>query len=177
MKRLIATAVLVAFAAAPALADPKSDLLAAFTKFNLAKSYHMSMTSKSGTAEMDFAPPSKIHMKMPQGEMIKIDQTMWMNTGGTWRKFTIPGMDQIVSNYTGMATVTKGQPDDFTVTDLGIKSPDGAPLHAYSVVNKSMNSPSTIYVDAGGNVVRMEDNKGDIMRISQVNSVDIEPPN
>jgi hypothetical protein len=181
MKRFLFALALVAFAAAPALADPKSDVMSAFMQFGKATSYHMSVSSKRGSMEADMALPGKMHMISPQFEMIKIDTTTWMKIGGQWRQMSMPGMDTMTAAVTGRIAMLRGseQPDDYTVNDLGMKSSltGGAPMHAYSVTNKAGTSPATIFID-GGKVVEV-DNAGDGTSItfSKFNApVDIQPP-
>jgi hypothetical protein len=178
MKRLLCAFVLVAFAAAPALADPKSDVLAAFLQFGKATSYHIDVAAKRGSVEADMAPPGKMHIISPQFEMIKIDTMTYMKIGGQWRQMSMPGMEAMTGAVTSTMSMTKGDPDDFTVTDLGMKSPNsgGSPLHAYAVTNKAGKSPATIFID-GGKVVEIDNTDGTSVKISKYNvPVDIQPP-
>jgi len=179
MKRLLCALALVAFTAAPALADPKSDVLAAFLQFGKASSYHMEFATKHGSMEADMAPPGKMHLISPQFEMIKIDTATWMKIGGQWRQFSVPGMETMTGAVTSTIAMAKGDPEDFTVTDLGLKSPlsGGSPVHAYSVTNKAGKSPATIFID-GGKVVEIDNaTDGTSVKISQYNApVDIHPP-
>jgi hypothetical protein len=177
-KRLLCALALVAFAATPALADPKSDVLAAFLEFGKATSYHIDVTAKRGSVEADVAPPGKMHVVSPQFEMIKIDATTYMKIGGQWRQMSIPGMEAMTGAVTSTLAMTKSNPDDFTVTDLGMKSPSsgGSPLHAYAVSNKTGASPATIFID-GGKVVEIDSTDGTSVKISKYNvPVDIQPP-
>lgn len=178
MKRLLCAIALVAFTAAPALADPKSDVLAAFIQFGKATSYHIDVAAKRGSVEADMAPPGKMHIISPQFEMIKIDTMTYMKIGGQWRQMSMPGMEAMTGAVTSTMSMTKGDPDDFTVTDLGMKSLNsgGSPLHAYSVTNKAGKSPATIFID-GGKVVEIDNTDGTSVKISKYNvPVDIQPP-
>jgi len=178
IKRLLCALALVVFAATPALADPKSDLMAAFLQFGKATSYHMDVTAKRGTVAIDVAPPGKMHVISPQFEMIKIDTTTYMKIGGQWRSMSIPGVEAMTGAVSSTMAMTKGEPDDFTVTDLGMKSPNagGSPLHAYSVTNKAGKSPATIFID-GGKVVEIDNTDGTSVTISKYNvPVDIQAP-
>jgi len=178
IKRSLCALGLVAFAAAPALADPKSDVLAAFLQLGKATSYHIDVAAKGGSVEADMAPPGKMHVISPQFEMIKIDTTTYMKIGGQWRQMSIPGMEAMTGAVMSSIALTKGEPDDFTVTDLGMKSPNsgGLPLHAYSVANKAGKSPATVFLD-GGKVVEIDSTDGSNVKISKYNvPVDIQPP-
>ena len=63
------------------------------------------------------------------------------------------------------------------VTDLGMKSPDGVPLHAYMVRNKAGKSPATIYLDRRGTLVRIDNTDGTSVKFSKFNAhIDIQPP-
>jgi hypothetical protein len=178
IKRSLCALALVAFAAAPAMADPKSDVMAAFLQFGKATSYHIDIAAKRGSIEADMVLPGRMHIVSPQFEMIKIDTTTYMKIGGQWRSMSMPGMEAMTGAVTSRMAMTKGTPEDFTVTDLGMKSPDsgGSPLHAYSVANKAGNSPSTIFLD-GGKVVEIDGDGGTSVKISKYNvPVDIQPP-
>ena len=100
MKRLLCALALVVFAATPALADPKSDLLAAMGHFAKATTFHMSVTGRGRTMNGDFALPTKMHIISPQFEMIKIDTTTWVKLKGTWQKFALPGTDHMLGGST-----------------------------------------------------------------------------
>lgn len=177
MKHVLATLALLAFAAAPALADPKSDVMAAMVQFSKATSYHMSVAGKGRTMEADFVMPGKMHMTSAQFEAIKIDTTMWVKMGGKWQQFNMPGMDQMMGSVN--ASIAAAHPNDKTVvTDLGMKSPigGGPPLHAYSVSSEAGKSPSTLFVD-GGRLVEIDSADGTSARFSKFNDpVDISPP-
>jgi hypothetical protein len=177
MKRLLCALALVAFAAAPALADPKSDLVTAMLQFNKATSYHIAATGKGRTMEADMMLPSKMHVYVGPMEMIKIDSTMWVKVNGSWQKLTMPGADQMTATLNNAAAIAHTAPDDLVVTDLGMKSPAGVPLHAYTVSNKAGNSPSTVYLDASGLLVRVESTDGTVVTFSKFNAVPpIDPP-
>jgi hypothetical protein len=178
MRRLLCALALVAFAAAPALADPKSDIMSAMITFGRATSYHMDITAKGHTMAGDIAPPNKMHMSSAEFEMIKIDSTIWIKIGGSWRKMNFPGADQMTAAYTSALETAKSAPDDLIVTDLGMKVPasGGAPLHAYTVTNKAGKSPSTMFLD-GSTFVEADTTDGSSIRFSKFNvPVDISPP-
>jgi hypothetical protein len=178
MKRLLCALGLVVFAVAPALADPKSDLMAAMLQFGKATTYHMDVSAKGHTMAADMALPNKMHMMTPEFEMIKIDSTTWMKIGGKWRQFTVPGMDQITGVFNNAIATAHGAPEDLVVSDLGMKSPagGGGPLHAYQVTNKSGKTPSTIFLD-DNTLVEVDTIDGTFVKFSKYNvPVDITPP-
>jgi hypothetical protein len=180
MKRLVCALALFAFAAAPALADPKSDIMGAMINLQKAGTYHITFNTKNNQKmDIDFALPAKMHMVSPQMEMIKIDQTVWIKAGGQWRQMNIPGMDQMTNSVTGAIDMARSQADELVVTDLGMKTPvtGGPPLHAYSMTNKAGKSPATVFLDGG--VVREIDNTdGSSAVFSKIGTpVDISPPN
>ena len=181
MRRFLCALALVAFGAAPALADPKSDLIAAMAQFGKANSYHITAVAKGRTMEADMALPAKMHVYSGPMEMIKIDQTMWIKAGSNWQKLNLaalPGGDQIMGAFNGAIATAHTAPDDMVVSDLGMKSPEGAPLHAYSITNKAGKSPSTVFLDGSGALVRVESTDGTVVKFSRYNAIDpIVPPN
>jgi hypothetical protein len=177
MRRFLSALALVAFAAAPALADPKSDLMAAMGQFAKSTSYHVSASGKGTGMEADMMLPSKMHITAGPMEMIKIDATTWVKLNGKWQKFAFPGMDQMTAGLTGAVATARSAPDDMVVTDLGMKSPEGTPLHAYAITNKAGKSPSTLFIDGSGRLVRVEGTDGMVVKFSKFNDVaPIEPP-
>lgn len=170
MKRLLWTLALIAFSAAPALASPASDVQGAMIMLGTAKSYHVTFTAKGKTGDIDVVKPDKMHVVMPPMEMVKIGDTSYMKMGGTWRKFTIPGMsEQITSMYEGAIHKVSSHADDVVVTDLGSKVVDGASLHAYVVKNKDAKEPTTVYIDGRGEPARLETADGTVVRFSKIN--------
>jgi hypothetical protein len=179
MKRLLCALALVAFAAAPALADPKSDLISAMMQFQKVSSFHVSATDYGKTIELDMALPGKMHATMGGMEAIKIDNTTWVKMGGSWHQYAIPMLDSMTGFVTHAVDVATGKssPDDMLVTDLGTKSPDGSPLHAYMVTSKSGKDATTLYVDNTSKLVRVDAPDGAIVRFSKFNAIDpIVPP-
>lgn len=174
MKRLLCALVLFAFAAAPALADPKSDLMTALTQTAKQSSFHVTATDRGKTFDMDLAPPNKMHMMAGPMEFIKIDSTMYMKMNGTWRQMNIPGMETMMGSVTSAVGYAQGKynPDDVTVTDLGMKSPEGVPLHAYSVTNKTGHAPTTLFIDGSSRLARIEGENGMVIRFSKYGAID-----
>jgi hypothetical protein len=173
MKRLLAVAILTALAAAPALADPKADLLAAMSQLSKAASYHATAVSRGQTVEFDSANAgTKMRVATGPMEMIKIDQTMWVKMNGSWRKMTIPGAENMTAAIDRALATVRNSKDDAVITDLGMKSPDGAPLHAYGVTNKSGTSPSTVYLDGGGTLARIDTTDGTVIKFSKYNAIE-----
>lgn len=179
MKRLLFVLALVAFAAAPALADPKSDVGAAMLSFGKATSYHMDVSSKGQTMSVDFAPsPNKMHMSSAQFEVIRIDDSMWVKTGGKWQKLPAIAGAQVTAGVNNALATVKSTQEDATITNLGMKVPatGGAPLHAYSVTTKS-GTQATIFLD-GATLIETDTTDGSSVRFSNFNAVaPIVPPN
>jgi hypothetical protein len=179
MKRLLCALAVFAFAAAPALADPKSDVLAAMANLQKAGTYHIAFNGKNNqTMNADFALPAKMHVVSPQMEMIKIDQTVWIKVGGQWRQMNIPGVEQMTGNVTAAIDMAKGQTEDLIVTDLGMKTPlsGGSPLHAYTMTNKAGQSPATVFLD-GRTLKEVDNTDGSSVIFSKIGvPVDISPP-
>lgn len=172
MRRFLCALALVAFAVAPALADPKSDLLASMGQFARANSYHITASGMGRTMEADMALPGKMHMMAGPMEMIKIDQNMWVKLNGSWQKLNLPNMDQFTAGINNAIATAHSAPDDLVVTDLGMKSPEGTPLHAYTITNKAGKSPSTVYLDGSGTLVRVEGIDGTVVKFSRFNAID-----
>jgi uncharacterized protein YaiE (UPF0345 family) len=169
LKRLLCALALVVFAAAPALADPKADVANAFILFGKASSYHISAAAKGRAVEVDTEKPDKMHVVSGPMELVKIGTTTWVKAGGSWQQFNFPGLDQITSAYSGALNVVQSPQDDVTVTDLGTKTIDGTPLHAYSIVQKS--GSATVYIDNGsGYPVRVVTADGSSVTFSKFNT-------
>jgi hypothetical protein len=174
MKRLLFALALFAFAAAPALADPKSDLMTALMQTAKQPSFHVTATDKGKTFDMDMALPDKMHMMMGPMEMIKLGSTMYLKMNGTWRQMNMPGMDAMMGNVANYVAYARGKynPDDTVVTDLGMKSPDGIPMHAYSVTNKGDHDPTMLYIDSSSRLARVDAADGAVVRFSKWGAID-----
>lgn len=171
MKRLLLVLALVAATRFPVLADSTTDLKNAMLNLAKATSYHVTATVKGHEVDADMMPPAKIHVTASGMEMIKIDSEMYLKMGGSWRKFAIPGMDQMTQMFTGQLESAKHPATDMIVTDLGPKIVDGVPLHGYSVRSKSdAHAASTMYIDGAGNIVRIEAPDGGVITISKFNA-------
>ncbi len=178
MKRLPCTLALLVLAAAPALADPKSDVTAAMTQFAKATSYHVAVVGRGQTMDGDLALPSKMHLTSAQLEMIKIGSRTWVKFGGKWQQFQIPGIEKMTAVISNAIAAARDKTDDMVVTDLGMRPPlaGGPPLHAYSVKNNAGTSPTTLFLD-GGLLVEIDSADGTSAKFSKFNvPVAIEPP-
>jgi hypothetical protein len=170
MKRLLCALALVAVTTAPVLASPQSDVEGAMIGLGTAKSYHISVTGKGRTADIDMVKPGKMHLTAGPMEMIKIDNTSYMKLNGTWQKFAIPGVsDQITSMYEGAIKNATSHPDELVVTDVGNTVVDGVPLHGYTVKTKNQATPFTTYLDSKGLPVRMDAADGTVIHFSKIN--------
>ena len=163
--------VLVLSAVVPALADPTNDVKNAFVKLATASSYHVQIEAHGKTLEGDVAPPDKSHFVMPPMEMIMLGKTTYVKINGSWMQFAVPGVDKMFAGYQQVTSMAK-TPENVSVTDLGMKSPDGAPLHAYSIKNTDSSTPAIVYVDGSGSAVRVDEtsaNGTSIIRFSNFN--------
>jgi hypothetical protein len=154
VKRFAIIAALVLVTAAPALADPTSDLEGAFVKLAAAKSYRVSTAMPSGPAmKIEIVNPGRSHSLMDGMEIIVIDNTTYTKMGGKWQKQTSP---VAAGSGASMAQPYATPGPGSTIRDLGMKTVAGASLHAYAV-QKSASAPTgTIFVDGNGMVARME---------------------
>jgi outer membrane lipoprotein-sorting protein len=171
MKRLLCALALVVFSAAPALADPKSDVTGAMVTLGTAKSYHVMVNSHGQTGDIDMVKPDKMHVVFGPMEMIKIANASYMKMNGSWQKFSMPGVsERLTGMYEGVLKNATSHVDDLIVTDLGNKVVDGVPLHAYTLKNKdSTVAPSTVYLDGKGMPVRMDTSDGTVVHFSKIN--------
>lgn len=178
MKRLLAALTLVALTAAPALASPTSDVTDAMIKLGTAKSYHLNVTSRGQTVDVDFVKPDKQHVTVTGMEFIKLGAAMYTKMGGTWQKFAVPGVaDRITGMFDGAIKNATGHPENLVVVDLGPKVVSGLPLHAYSIKDKDASVASTVYLDGRGTPVRLETNDGTTLVISKINDpIEIDAP-
>lgn len=177
MKRLLLALALVAASAGPALADPAGDVRSAMLEFAKLTSFHMSASSQGKTVEADFLPPGKAHFIMPPLEVITIDGTVWAKINGTWQTFAFPGITQLTGTFSAAIDALRNPSADMTVTDLGEKTVDGTQLHAYGVTSTSGGTPSTVYIDANGRLVRAEGGSAGVVRFSRFNApLEIDPP-
>jgi hypothetical protein len=178
MKRLLLAFALALTALAPALADPGSDVRGAMMALARATSFHISADAGGQQVEADFVPPEKAHFVAGPVEVITISGTTWMKFGGSWRQFSIPGMDRLTGFVTGTIDTLRDPPEDMTVTDLGMKPADGVPLHAYAVASKSGGYADTVYLDRSGTIARIDIPNSGSVRFSRYNApVTIDPPN
>jgi hypothetical protein len=178
MNRLILALAVTLFAAAPALADPTSDVKNAMIAFANAKSFHVSAEASGRNVEADIVPPAKAHFIAGPFEMITISGTTWVKAGGSWHQFSVPGMDRITVFVNGAIDTVRNPPADLVVTDLGTKTIEGATLHGYTITNKAGDSPSTVYLDGSGMLARVEGSGGSVVRFSKFNApLQIDPPN
>lgn len=173
MIRMFALVALVVLSAAPALADATADVKSAFVALSKASSYHVAATTASGGRPMsgDFVRPGKLHVTAGPMEMIVIDSATYVKMQGTWHEFAFPGADRMTGAFAHVQSYLKSH-DDLAATDLGPKVVDGSTLHAYDVKGGGSDKPATVYLDAGGNLVRIDATDGEgttIIRFSNVN--------
>jgi hypothetical protein len=165
VKRLLALVAMVAATTATVFADPTNDLKNAMINLSKATSFHVTASAQGHTMEGDIVRPNKMHITAGPMEMINIDQTTYVKMGGTWREFTMPGMDRVmapINNVQAFAERAKSNPN-ISVSDLGMKTVDGVSYHAYLVKDgDGSGSATTVYVDGNGYPARVDvtDSKG-----------------
>jgi len=180
MRRLLAFFALFALSTGLAAADTlPPQLVAAFETFGNAKSYHMSVSDHGKQVEMDFVKPDRFHMTMSGGQMeiIKISDDTYMKMGGSWRKFSVPGMDKMMQSTTQFSAYSAHR-EDIKVTDLGTATVDGTPTHEYGIANsKTPDDVTDVYIASDNTVRKMTTKSGGVILITNYNgAISIDPP-
>ena len=165
MRRLGFALVMIAAVAAPAFADPAADTvknsLLAFAKLT---SYHATIDSSGKTLELDMVNPNKMHVTIGPIEAIMLDGAMYVKPQGSWMKIPTAASGMMGAAFMGAVDRAKSAvtQENFTATDLGMKTVGGTSLHAYSVKSKDSSKPATMYMDSAGMLARIEvtDDKG-----------------
>jgi hypothetical protein len=117
-------------------------------------SYHMTLiTPEQGTVEADVINPGRMHMSMKNMEIIVVNQSMYMKQDGAWKKYPI---DDDLYMQTDPFKRLAADAGTYTVDDLGMKVVGGTPLHAYRSTSLKTHHVSTLYLDAGDRIVRIE---------------------
>jgi hypothetical protein len=128
-------------------------------------SYHFEMTMTAGPGATksvgDVASLNPIRMRIStdmgaQGtmQMVVLPPYTYMNMGGTgWKKMggDIGSMAQM-----DVASMMKKQAGNYTVSDLGMQSRDGAMLHAYRINDTKQKTVSDVFLDGAGRMARFE---------------------
>jgi hypothetical protein len=160
--------------AAPAQAQLTPPLQSAVDKMIKDGSYHFEMTMTAGATTTkstgDVGSFSPIRMRIttdmgPQGtmQMVVLPPSMYMKIGSAgWKKTT---GDAGSMTQMDVASMMRKQAGDYTVSDLGMQSRDGAMLHAYRINNTKLKSISTVFLDGSGRMARFE-SKNVVMRFS-----------
>jgi hypothetical protein len=167
--------------AAPATADPTSDLASMGQAFAGVHSFHADIVSPKATISMDVIQPDKFHMTMNgKMQMIKIAGDMWVNMGGTWQHLPMAGaavqrpLD--MARNAGMQEKSAG---DYTITDEGPAMLNGMLTHKYHMVSKSSGQVVDMWTAKSLPVqVQVPESDGTTtIKYSEYNSVpDITPP-
>jgi hypothetical protein len=151
--------------AGPAQAQLTPPLQSAVSKMIRDGSYHFDMTMTAGTSTTksvgDVGSLNPIRMRIstdmgPQGtmQMVVLPPYMYMKIGSAgWKKSTGDAGSMTQMN---VAAMMQKQAGDYTVSDLGMQSRDGAMLHAYRINNTKLNSISTVFIDGSGRMARFE---------------------
>jgi hypothetical protein len=172
VNRLLAIVALVVVSAAPTLADATADVKNAFLGLARASAYHITATTAAGpTMSGDFVSPGKMHITAGPIEMIVIDTATYVKVQGAWHQFAFPGADRMTGPFAHIQSYIKSHAD-ISVTDLGPKLVDETTLHAYAVKGGGTDKPATVYLDAGGNLVRIDASEAagtTVIRFSNLN--------
>lgn len=175
-------AALTVLAVAPAAADPTADIAAMGQAFASVHSFHADITTPKGTSmSMDVILPNKTHMTMNgRMQVIRIDDDMWMNMGGSWQHMSMGGamMQRPLAMARGAGI--DGKPaNNYTITDEGPDSIGGVPTHKYHLVNKTDGGVVDMWLSKGLPIQIQVMGKDGVSTIkySEYNSVpDITPP-
>ena len=151
MRLLLAPLLLViaGLLAAPAAADPTSDLAQMEKAFASVKSWHADMKMPQGKSiSIDMIMPDKIHETMFNGmQMIMIGSDAWMNPSGRWMKLPMVMAPMRAMIDSARSASLNGEAiKDYTITDLGLAVVDGVPTHHYRVVSNRTKAPVEIWV-------------------------------
>ena len=154
IKYLLALLALIGIATSAALADAGSDLKSATAKFAALKSYRSKTLAPGGqTITGEFVNPDRSHVTAGPFEMVTIGDTLYVKHGAAWQAQPLMPASEQMSPKT-YATV----PETAVIRDLGMKTIDGAALHAYDVQKVPSAPVTTIYIDANGLPARIEAN-------------------
>jgi hypothetical protein len=85
-----------------AVAGPKEDLHAAFTKFLAAKSFRATATDlKKGeqVSKMEFVAPDRYRIDAGGRASLIVGDTMYMDIGGKMQPLPVPGVGRMVAQY------------------------------------------------------------------------------
>jgi hypothetical protein len=170
MNRLLAALVLLIALAAPAAATPLSDVSSAMMAIGQAKTFHIAFTSHGQSGDVDIVQPGKAHLTFGPIEVITIESATYVKMGGSWRQYTIPGVDRITGMYESVIRRASHPTAEMTVVDLGSKTVDGIVLHAYTFKHKDESVPTTLYLDGKGLPALVETDDGSMIRFSNINS-------
>jgi outer membrane lipoprotein-sorting protein len=98
----ICTGLALALCCSLAMAGPKDDLHAAFTKFLAAKSFRATATDmKKGeqVSKMEFVAPDRYRVDASGQASLIVGDTMYMDLGGKMQALPVPGVGRMVALY------------------------------------------------------------------------------
>ena len=135
MRNSMMTGVVLAgtLAAGPVLADPRQEVMDAFTKAFARGEYIARITTqvsgKPYIMHMQVEWPNKFHMKNPDTEMVILPQGTWMNAGGNWMKMPVD-MSKMIEGYSKEA-VDQGLQGMVDVRETGSEDINGCASKVY----------------------------------------------
>lgn len=146
-----------------ALAGPREDVHAAYTRFLAAKSFRATVTDvKKGQqlSQMDFVAPDRYHIRNGQGQMeqILIGDDAYTFIDGKRVKLPMPiKVGRIVGQYRNQSTLDE-LARDLDVTALGDDTVDGiaAKVYTYTVTEPAKSDVKVWISTASGMPVQLE---------------------
>jgi hypothetical protein len=158
LNRLIVAFLLVAATTPAVLADATGDVKNALTNLENVKSYHMELTSDNVTVRADVVtkPTYEIHSFSGNIETYLVGNNMYFKTSGKWQKLSAGGLQNSLPSLEKMISSNR---HTYVATDLGPRMAGGALLHAYRVHDATSKKVETVFLDAGGRIVRVETDK------------------
>jgi len=141
----------LACASSFAVASPKDDLHAAFTKFLAAKTFRATATDvKKGeqVSKMEFVAPDRYRVDARGHASLIIGDTMYMDMGGKLTPVPVPGVGKMVAQYRNPEFLGEMEAG-MEVKALGDDSVDGEATHVYAyTLTRPMKSDAKTWVSA-----------------------------
>lgn len=145
MNRILTLGWLTAAAlTAPAAADPRADLLAAFQKVSVDGSFQATaqVAGQPGDMQMWVILPNRFRMKNAEAEVIVLPEGSWTYAGGQWMKLPMD-MSQVFEGFNQQA-IQSGADSIREVRELGSESINGcaSTVYAFRASGKFMGADS-----------------------------------
>jgi outer membrane lipoprotein-sorting protein len=133
-----------------AVAAPKDDLHAAFTKFLAARSFRATATDvKKGeqVSKMEFVAPDRYRVDAAGGQAsLIVGDTMYMDLGGKLTPVPVPGVGKMVARYRNPEFLGEMEAG-MEVKALGNEAVDGEPAKVYAcTLTKPLKSEAKMWI-------------------------------